>query len=136
MRAAVSAGTRAQRELAEIGPHLEALAEAAERTGELLLLARIDNQSLRLRPGMACVVVLPLPEIRAQHTIPLAALSERSGETVVTFVRDGRAYEEVVRLGVRTADGVELLECPEEFELVAIEGGYALPSGYPVEVIP
>jgi hypothetical protein len=54
---------------------------------------------------------------------------------VVTVIRDSRAYETEITLGVVTAQQVQVVGGLDEKSLVAVEGGYALPQGCPVQVV-
>jgi multidrug efflux pump subunit AcrA (membrane-fusion protein) len=55
---------------------------------------------------------------------------------VVTVIRDGRAYEQPVTLGVSTEEHVQVLGGLDAGDWVAIEGGYGLPEGCTVRLTP
>ena len=53
---------------------------------------------------------------------------------MVTVIRDGKAYETDVELGVETGDLVQVLRGLSSGDMVATAGGYGLPAGTPVQV--
>jgi len=105
-------------------------------TGDLLAYVEVNNvQEPLLRPGMSCRVKLTLRSRENVLVIPAAALADNSGTTVVTVIREGKAFEIPVTVGARSIDAVEILSGLSEGDLVAEEGGYSLPEGCPVKVI-
>jgi multidrug efflux pump subunit AcrA (membrane-fusion protein) len=108
--------------------------EADERSGEVDAMVRVENADGTLTPGLGCRVSLSLPEIADAVVVPTAAVADHNGEAVVTVIRDDKAYQTVVKTGVRTPDGVQILDGVKPGEVVATEGGYALPDGCPVHV--
>ena len=109
--------------------------QADPATGSLDAFAIIDNEGGTLRPGICCRITVALPEIADALTIPPAALADRSGDAVVTLIKDGKAREVQVELGVHTADHVQILSGLSAGDLVAIENGYGLPDDCPVKII-
>ncbi|MFA6241136.1 MAG: efflux RND transporter periplasmic adaptor subunit [Candidatus Hydrogenedentales bacterium] len=108
---------------------------ADESTGDVETLVRVENPDGALRPGLACRVSLTLPELPDALVVPTAAVADHNGEAVVTVIRDNKAYQAVVKTGVRTRDHVQILEGLNAGETVALEGGYALPDECPVHVV-
>nr|BAL53273.1 efflux transporter, RND family, MFP subunit [uncultured Planctomycetota bacterium] len=105
-------------------------------TGDLLVYVAVDNtEEPVLRPGMSCRVSLDLKKRDNVLVIPTAALADHSGTTVVTVIRDGKAFEIPVTVGARAKDIVEIVSGVSEGELVAEQGGYSLPDGYPVKIV-
>ena len=49
-------------------------------------------------------------------------------------IRDNKAYELPVKLGVITRDYVQVLDGLADGDIVATEGGYGLPEACPVEI--
>ncbi|MCX5757333.1 MAG: efflux RND transporter periplasmic adaptor subunit [Candidatus Hydrogenedentes bacterium] len=103
-------------------------------TGDVVAFARVPNQDGHLRPGLACRVAVALPEVPDALVIPVAAIANRAGEPVVTVVRDGKAHEVPVALGVRTADLAQIVQGLAAGDVVATESGYGLPDDCPVVV--
>ena len=108
---------------------------ADESTGDVETLVRVENPDGALRPGLACRVSLTLPELPDALVVPTAAVADHNGEAVVTVIRENKAYQAVVKTGVRTRDHVQILEGLNAGETVALEGGYALPDECPVHVV-
>jgi hypothetical protein len=96
----------------------------------------IKNDAGTLVPGLACRVRLFLPELRNTLCIPVAAVADRDGTPVVTVVREEKAYEQPVSLGVSTKNKVQVIAGLNAGDWVAIEGGYGLPAGCPVRITP
>ncbi|MCD6287620.1 MAG: efflux RND transporter periplasmic adaptor subunit [Candidatus Hydrogenedentes bacterium] len=106
--------------------------QADAMTGDVDMSIRVKNADGHLYPGLACTAQIGLPEAPNAVTIPVEAVSDRDGTAVVTVIRDGKAYETEVTVGVRTKKQVQILKGIKVGELVATEGGYGLPEGYPV----
>lgn len=108
--------------------------EANPGSGDVDAMVQIDNADALLRPGLPCRVRLSLPEIADAIAVPVSAVADRNGVTVVTVIRDGKAYETPVETGVRTNDAVQITKGISSGDLVATEGGYGLPEACPVNV--
>jgi len=109
--------------------------QADPASGHTDAYVRIRNRDSLLRPGMACRVTVWLPERRNVLAIPVAAVADHSGRSVVTLVRDGKAFEVEVRLGAEADGEVEVLAGLKPGDVVATKGGYGLPDGCPVRVV-
>ena len=110
-------------------------AQADPTTGDVDAFVLLKNANGTLRPGLACRVQVWLPEVKDVLTIPVAAISDRDGTPVVTAIRDGKAYEHPVRLGVSTEKQIQVMEGLKAGDLVTTEGGYGLPEGCPVQIV-
>ena len=109
--------------------------QADAATGDVDALAQVANADSLLRPGLACRGRLWLPEITDVLAVPVAAVADRAGTSVVTVVRNHSAHEIEVKLGLRTEDRVEVLQGLSPGECVVTEGGYGLPDNCPVRII-
>ena len=110
--------------------------QADPLTGNLEVFATVRNESAQsLRPGLSCRARVWLPEIADAVVIPVAAVADRSGTSVVTVIRDGQAHEIEVELGTETHDLVQVLKGISPGDLVATAGGYGLPDGCPVTIV-
>jgi HlyD family secretion protein len=131
-RADVSTGPEGQPTLdgriARLSPQADPL------SGDLDGFISVQNDHEGLRPGLACRVRIWLPELNTATVIPAAAVADRDGTPVVTVIQDNKAYERAVTLGKATAEQVQVLDGLQAGDLVAVEGGYALPEGCPVRV--
>jgi len=103
-------------------------------TGHLTADARVQNDTGLLRPGLRARVHVWLPPVRDVLAAPVAAIADRAGVPVVTVVRDGRAYETEVQLGLEAGDLVQVVGGLAAEEVVATSGGYGLPDGTGVAV--
>lgn len=110
--------------------------QADPATGNVVVFAKIDNSDVKLRPGLSCQASVTLSEIVDALVIPLAAVADNAGTPVVTLVKDGKAYEREVIVGIETQSQVQILSGLSVGDTVAISGGYGLPEGCPVVVAP
>ena len=140
--AKVRAGTKVDLELtAEPGQKISGIvtrigSQADPLTGNLDVFATVKNATdVLLRPGLSCRARVWLPEISSAIVIPVAAVADRSGISVVTVIRESRAHEIEVKLGSETHDYVQVLEGISPGDLVATSGGYGLPDGCPVKIV-
>ena len=108
--------------------------QADLQTGNVEALAAVANEAGDLRPGLACQVRIWLPAIPKALAIPVAAIADRDGTPIVTVVRDNKAYETEVVLGVQTREQVQIRKGLSPGDLVAVQGGYGLPEGCPCSV--
>lgn len=109
--------------------------EADPLTGNIVVFVAIKNEPLLLRPGFGCQARVWLPEIPDALAAPTSAIADRSGSPVVTVIRDDKAYEVEVRLGVETHEFVQVLQGLSPGDVVATAGGYGLPEACPVRII-
>lgn len=81
---------------------------------------QLDSTDAELRPGMTCSVRLISDRIEDALTIPLQAVFEKDGNTVVYVkgVRGAKMRE--VTVGRRSSDRIEILEGLEQGELVCL----------------
>lgn len=105
-------------------------------TGAIDAFAQVPNPQGLLQPGLTCHVRLSLRETAGALVVPVAAIADRDGVPVLTVVRDGKAYEIEVKLGERTRDLVQITQGLTAGDLVVTKGGYGLPDGCPVEIVP
>lgn len=105
--------------------------QADLQTGNVEAFAPVANETGNLRPGLACQVRVWLPAVPEVLVIPVAAIADRDGTPVVTVIRDNKAYETEVSLGVQTRERVQVIKGLSPGDLVAVQGGYGLPEGCP-----
>ncbi|QRK14068.1 efflux RND transporter periplasmic adaptor subunit [Archangium violaceum] len=113
------------------------VADAADPASRMVkVTAEVSGPEAKaLRPGAFATVSVPVETARGAPVIPQTAVrpSERGFLTFV--VRDGKARERVVELGLRTADGlVEVREGLEPGEQLVVRGGEALKDGAAVRI--
>lgn len=113
------------------------LADATTRRVEIEL--EVDNQDLLLKPGVMAQVEIPLAAPERRLLVPADAVVEMLGRRYVYVVRDGKAQRVEVKLGVSTADRVEILPrgpMPARVgEQLVIQGVQRLVPGAKVKIV-
>lgn len=110
--------------------------QADPLTGNVIVFAEIENKNKLLLPGLSCNVKVLLPEIPNTLAIPIAAVADSSGTAVVTVIRDDKAFETEVETGTETDHLVQISKGLSAGDWVATKGGYGLPEGCPVKIVP
>jgi HlyD family secretion protein len=108
--------------------------QADPATGDVDAFVLVNNDNNLLRPGLACRGRVWLPEQADVLTVPVAAVADHAGTPVVTVVRDNKAHEIEVKLGLQTRERVQVTEGLSAGDWVITEGGYGLPEDCPVQV--
>ncbi|MCS6873331.1 MAG: efflux RND transporter periplasmic adaptor subunit [Pyrinomonadaceae bacterium] len=83
--------------------------------------AEIENPEGLLKPGQFASVKIRKTEPKRAVMIPTAAVRSEAGIGKVFVIKDGRAEERVVRLGILESDLIEVQQGIQEGEIVAIE---------------
>ncbi len=94
--------------------------------------AHIDNDSLKLRPGMLMTVRLNTAA-REATMVPEDALVQRSGQAYVFTIKDNLAQMRTVEHGDRYQGWVEISRGLEPGEAVIVEGIIKVRDGMPVQ---
>jgi len=108
--------------------------QADAATGDVGAFVTLANEGGLLKPGLGCRLSVALPPIPDALVIPVAAVADRSGTPVVTLVKDNKAREIEVKLGVQVGPQVQVLEGLAPGDTVATENGYGLPDDCPVRI--
>ncbi len=108
--------------------------EADPNTGDVDAFAVIPNPSGHLRPSLGCRARVWLPQIDQALAIPVSALADHEGRSVVSVVRDDQAFEVEVVVGVETRGHAQIISGLSRGDVVITEGGYGLPDGCPVRI--
>ncbi|HEX5470418.1 MAG TPA: efflux RND transporter periplasmic adaptor subunit [Lacipirellulaceae bacterium] len=111
-------------------------AEADPQTGDLNMYVAVPNSKNELRPGLSCRARVFLPAIPNALSVPTSAIADHNGAAVVTVIRDGKAYETTVAVAAQAEGRSQILSGLSPGDVVATKGGYGLPDGYPVEIVP
>lgn len=98
------------------------------------LRAEIPNPKKRLKPGLFVDVTLFMDKERG-ILLPERAILMREGERIAFIIKDERAYERKVSVGLRIDGRIEVLSGIEEGEIVVIEGNSGLLNGDKVKII-
>ncbi len=107
--------------------------EANPNTGDVHAFAILQNGEGLLRPGLACRVRVWLPPIEQAIVVPISAVADREGTSVLHVVRDDKAYEIQVSIGADTRKYAQIMDGLSPGDLVITKGGYGLPDGCPVK---
>jgi len=107
--------------------------EANPNTGDVQAFAILQNGEGLLTPGLSCRVRVWLPPIEQALVVPISAIADREGTSVLHIVRDNKAYEIQVSVGAETREQVQIMSGLSPDDLVITEGGYGLPEGCPVK---
>ncbi len=103
--------------------------QANPNTGDVQAYAILQNPEGLLRPGLACRVRISLPPIEQALIVPVSAIADRDGVSVLHVVRDGKAYEIQVSIGASMREYVQVIDSLSPGDLVITKGGYGLPEG-------
>lgn len=109
--------------------------EADPLTGNIDVFASLTNEKTMLRPGMGCRAHVWLPEIPDVLAVPVSAIADHAGKSIISVVRDDKAYEIEVELGAQTAELVQIVKGISSGDIVITAGGYGLPEGCPVRIV-
>ena len=115
---------------------VEAIDPLVDADGRAVLLrARLANDEGRLRPGVFARVRLIVDRRDNVMLIPEAALIPVPGQTQYVFrVVDGVAHQVGIRIGMRRAAEIEVVEGLHPGDLVVAAGQFKLRDGTPVKV--
>ena len=91
---------------------------ATSRT--LIVEAEVENMEGLLKPGQFATVRITQSEARPSVMIPTAAVKNEGDTNKVFVIKDGRAEERVVRLGILENNLIEIQQGVQENESVAI----------------
>ncbi len=95
-----------------------------------------DNPGDRLKPGAAARVAITTATLPNAVVVPEAALlpTSEGGVAVMAVGSDSVAHQKAVKIGVRDAGKVQILEGASAGEQVVVEGGLGLEDGAKVRV--
>jgi RND family efflux transporter MFP subunit len=110
--------------------------DAQNRTIEIW--ANFANGRGLLRPGDAVQFVVSSNPANDAVVVPLAAVtldaSNADEGTVMTVDAENVAHETKVKVGIKTANKIQITEGLTGGETIVVEGNYALPDGTKVEI--
>lgn len=113
-----------------IGPALD----PGSTTVEVWL--KLPNSDGRLKVGTPVHAVMQGTAVPDALQLPVSALvpGEDGGTSVVVVAADGTAKKQAVKVGVRTADAVQVVSGLSAADMVVTQGGYGLDNGTRVTV--
>jgi membrane fusion protein, multidrug efflux system len=107
-----------------------------ERTRTVLLRARVDNQGLKLKPGMFVRVALALETHANAILVPEPAIWPQGQDSYVYRVVDDKAMLTKIEIGQRRPGEVEVRAGLSPGDVVITEGQIKMRDGAPVTVLP
>ncbi|MFQ5864515.1 MAG: efflux RND transporter periplasmic adaptor subunit [bacterium] len=117
-----------QGHVAAVGPQ----AELSTRSFPVEIL--VENSDFRLKAGMLAKVEVATQIRQNVPLLPKSALLERSGQTLIFVIKNGRAQKRIPKLGLESGDKIVLLAGAKAGEEVVILGQENLVHGVQVEV--
>ncbi|MBU1247655.1 MAG: efflux RND transporter periplasmic adaptor subunit [Proteobacteria bacterium] len=109
--------------------------KADETTKTFRVQVVVDNQDLRIRPGMLARVSMARRVIENAVTAPLNALIDKGGERLV-FVADGnKARAHTVKLGAISGSQIQILEGLAPGDELIVSGQNEVEEGVTIEVV-
>jgi len=120
----------------DLGAELTHVADAADPATRMVqVIAKVTNPPDSLRPGAFAEVVVPIGGVAAAPVVPETAVRPSERGFLAFVVEDGKAKERVLKLGLRTKEGlVEVRAGVKAGETLVIRGAEALRDGSPVRV--
>jgi len=88
-----------------------------------------DQAAPTPRPGMSAVAHLRVREVNEAVSVPAAAVFGSGGRDVVWVIRDGKAVQQPVRVGVQGVDLVQILDGVADGERVVVSGTDKVKAG-------
>jgi len=113
------------------------VATAADESNRMVAITAevSDKRQDQLRPGSFAQVRLPISDGHPAPMIPQTAIRPSELGFLAYVVENGKAQERIIRLGMRTLDGmVEVTDGLKAGEQLVIRGAEALKTGYTVVV--
>lgn len=107
-----------------------------ERTRTVLLRGRVQNSTLKLRPGMFVRVALMFDTRSNAIVVPEPAIWPQGRDNFVYRVVDGKAVLTKIDVGTRRPGEVEVSTGLNPGDVVVTEGQMKLKDGAPVMVLP
>ncbi len=109
---------------------------ADEGTRMVAIAGEVRNVGSNVRPGSFAEITVPVSDARNAPVIPQTAVRPSERGFIAYVVKDNKAVERVLTLGMRTTEGqVEVMSGLQPGETLVIRGAEALRDDAPVRVI-
>ena len=94
------------------------------------------NSKNQLRPGTSAQLSLLAKTVKDALVVPATAVitAQDGSSAVMVAGTDGRAHQKAVKVGIRQADDVQILEGVTEKDKVVTNGAYGLPDNTKIKV--
>lgn len=106
-----------------------------QRTQLYLVKVHLLNEDHKIKPGMSGAMTLETESRQDVLAIKRSAIIEKEEETLVYLVRDERAIQQKVTLGLDTGSYVEVIEGLKEGDVVITKGQHYVTDGQRVKVV-
>lgn len=113
---------------------IETFTGEVSKNQSLIVRLKLNNPSLKYRPGMRVKISFPAPVHANAMLVPRNALVEEEGEYFLFTVEDGTTTKQAIEVGIMQNEVVEIVSGVEENQLVAIEKAYSLKDNMEVSV--
>ncbi|MFQ5822558.1 MAG: efflux RND transporter periplasmic adaptor subunit [bacterium] len=94
----------------------------------------VKNPDYRLKAGMVAKVEVTTQILQNVPLLPKSALLERSGQTIIFVIKNGKAQKRIPKLGLESSNKIVLLDGAEAGDDVVILGQENLTDGVEVTV--
>jgi multidrug efflux pump subunit AcrA (membrane-fusion protein) len=105
------------------------------KNGLYTVRVSIDDKNLSLKPGILGKVYFELDRLDNVIVLNSNVVIDRNGEKLVYLVKDGKAVERTVTIGMDTGELVEITKGLKEGEEIIIKGQNFLKNGDKVKVV-
>ncbi len=126
-RATISVGAEGKKPTIGTVTKIGVVSDPVTHTVEVEL--NVSNADHALRPGSFAGVVLAVGERTNVVLVPESAVVKRAGESHVFVVKEGRAHERSVRLGVSKGDQIEIESGVSAGDQIVVKGQHILAEG-------
>ncbi len=105
---------------------IEAFTGQVSKNQSLVVRLRLNNTSLKYRPGMRVKISFHTPVHTIALIVPREALVEEEGEYFLFTAEEGKSHKRSVQVGIMQNQLVEILSGVEAGQSVVVEKAYSL----------
>ena len=105
---------------------IETFTGEVSKNQSLIVRLKLENPSLKYRPGMRVKISFPTPAHANALLVPQQALVEEEGKYFLFTIENGLTQKRSVDVGIMKDDVVEIMSGVEENQSVVIEKAYSL----------
>lgn len=110
----------------ELNLPIETFTANVSENQSLLIRLKLNNPSLKFRPGMRVKISFPTLVHKEALLIPRTALVEEEGQYFVFTLENGKTLKRRIKTGIMHNNYVEVISGVEENQQVAVEKAYSL----------
>jgi len=112
---------------------IETFTAEVSQNQSLVVRLKLENPSLKYRPGMRVKISFPTPVHSKALLVPRSALVEEEGNYFLFTVENGLTHKQSVDIGIMKDDVVEVISGVEENQSVVIEKAYSLKDNMEID---